>query len=167
MTFHFLNCRVKATALFLASFWAGELPSLLVLCLIPSIPSDVEWWWPLDRYISARLNENYGGANLKISFSGCQIQGFSGLLCPDHEDRRIHVHDEGCWRQHSPWCRRSRCPCRFRQVQGALHHVESLKVKTNDIGRSCNLEYWKLCYLLHLNSIFEGLLSTSTSSYLK
>merc|ERR1712131_292384 len=56
--------------------------------------------------------------------TGRQVQGIHGLRCPDPQERRIHVNDEGCWCQHSSWCGWCRCPRRIRQVQGALHPVE-------------------------------------------
>merc|ERR1711862_201933 len=56
--------------------------------------------------------------------TGRQIQGIHGLLRPGHEERRVHVPDEGSRQHPPPWRRRRRCPRRFRQVQGAVHPVE-------------------------------------------
>jgi len=48
----------------------------------------------------------------------------SRLLRSDHEERRIHVNDEGSRSQRVERSRRSWCPRRIRQIQGALHQVE-------------------------------------------
>merc|ERR1711942_162558 len=52
-----------------------------------------------------------------------QVQGLHRLRRSNPEERGLHVHDEGCRRQHSSRRRRRRCPRRFRRLQEALHRM--------------------------------------------
>merc|ERR1719341_188307 len=54
-----------------------------------------------------------------------QVQGLHGLLPPSHQERGIHVSDEGSRSKHPAWRRRRWCACRFRQVPGHVHRLEN------------------------------------------
>merc|ERR1712060_446613 len=54
-----------------------------------------------------------------------QVQGLYGLLHPSHQERGLHVPDEGSRSKHSAWRRRRWRACRLRQVPGHVHRMEN------------------------------------------
>merc|ERR1712080_639077 len=63
-----------------------------------------------------------------------------GLRYPGHEERGLHVLDEGRRSQHSPRCGRRWCLGWFRQVLRALHQVEN-RIRTLPPCNRLNLHY--------------------------
>merc|ERR1712029_914438 len=70
--------------------------------------------YPIDTVRRRMMMTSGGGVKYKGSI----------LLHPSHEERGLHVLDEGCWSQHPPWSRRRRCARWLRQVPGHVHRLE-------------------------------------------
>merc|ERR1712002_273496 len=78
--------------------------------------------------------------------SGTAVKYKGSVDCrSNHEERGLHVHDEGCRSQHPSWSRWRRCLGRFRYLQEALH---------------------RLAYWLSLDRVGKRVLSTNPLWYL-
>ena len=59
-------------------------------------------------------------------YPGRQVQGYPRCRPEDYRCRRCHVSLQGCWCQHSPWCRWCWCPVHLRS-DAAAHVRQGLQ----------------------------------------